>query len=93
MNLKELVNQISTEQGIPAARVRRISAEVLKLMSSLIEKGEEFKSPFLRIMIRDIPERNVKLKKTGETKLVPAHKLAVAIKPKAKAKTSAVKAG
>ena len=77
MNMKELVNQISSEQNIPAAKVRQIVSATLITFTDLIDNEESFTSPHLRINVKNRPERTVKDKETGEDMVIPARNVGI----------------
>jgi hypothetical protein len=47
MNLKELVDVVSSETGLPAGQVRKICLAVLEKFSSLIDSQTDFVSPIV----------------------------------------------
>ena len=77
MNMKELVHQISSEQSIPAAKVRKIVSATLTTFTDLIDKEENFTSRHLRINAKNRPERTIKDSETGEERVIPAKKVGV----------------
>ena len=77
MNMKELVYQISSEQSIPAPKVRKIVSATLTTFSDLIDKEENFTSRHLKINVKNRPERIIKDKETGEDKVIPAKKVGI----------------
>jgi len=51
MRVKELISKVSTNTGIPAAQVRRVTNEVLDVLRANVETGETFFSSHLNIRI------------------------------------------
>ena len=49
MNLKEAVDIISAETGLPAAQVRKVSLALLEQFAALIERQTNFVSPVVTL--------------------------------------------
>ena len=81
MNFKELVSHIAVSEGVPAAKVRKITTAALKSIYESVERGENFQSPAFRIKVINVPEQKRLDKDTGSEIVVLADTLAFIIGP------------
>jgi len=58
MNVKELVFSISTETGLPAGQVRKITNSVLEKFADLIDNEDSFTSPVITFQVTKLPAKD-----------------------------------
>ena len=81
MNLKDLVEAVSSETNIPAGNVRKVSIAVLKKFAHLIDNQDDFVSPVITLKSYTAPAKPA----TEATPARPERKLArIAIRPQKK---------
>lgn len=72
MNFKQLVDTVAQETSMPAGQVKEVSNAVLKQFKSLIEKEENFRSPIVSFVTRNVDAREASDGKPAK----PARKIA-----------------
>ena len=79
MNLKELIDTVSTETQVPAAQVRKVAIATLRKFAGLIESQTNFTSPVLTLTAVTAPQKPA----NGNKPAQPERKFArMAIRPK-----------
>jgi nucleoid DNA-binding protein len=74
MKYNDLINSTCTEFRLSATVAKGITGHILNQIANSIRNGESVATPAFRIISRDVPERAVLSKVTGETKTIPSHK-------------------
>ena len=72
MNLKELVDTVSTETLVPAAQVRKVTVAILEKFSGMIENQANFTSPLVTLTAATAPAKPA----TGNKPAQPERKFA-----------------
>ena len=57
MKFNELISAISKDEGIPAAKVRKVAEAVVEQIKSSIEQGESFRLQRLVFTTKTVPAR------------------------------------
>lgn len=72
MNFKELVSAVSSETGVPASEVRKVSTAILDKFVELIDNQDKFVSPTITIQGITLPAKPA----TGDIPAKPEQKIA-----------------
>jgi hypothetical protein len=72
MNIKELVDAVSTETQLPAAQVRKVSLAILEKFAGLIHSQTNFTSPVITLTAAISPAKPA----TGDKPAHPERKFA-----------------
>lgn len=85
MNLKELIDIVSSETGLPAGQVRKVGVAVLERLAGLIDSQTDFISPIVRFKSFTSEAKPA----SGDKPAIPERKFARMAVPTAKETTAA----